>query len=199
MTALLKSDKLTQVKKALKNISKGFFFCNFSYAENENRSDFFSLARKVKMQDPIYITKEGLEKLKEELRNLKEERIPEVARRIQVARDNGDISENAEYDAAKHEQAITEGKIKELEDIIKNAKISKGSSNEVTVGSKVKVHVDGDEMELQIVGEMESNPAERKVSHSSPIGSALVGKKVGDKVEVEAPIGSVVYTILSIK
>lgn len=151
------------------------------------------------MQDPIYITKEGLEKLKEELRNLKEERIPEVARRIQVARDNGDISENAEYDAAKHEQAITEGKIKELEDIIKNAKISKGSSNEVTVGSKVKVHVDGDEMELQIVGEMESNPAERKVSHSSPIGSALVGKKVGDKVEVEAPIGSVVYTILSIK
>lgn len=151
------------------------------------------------MQDPIYITKEGLEKLKQELRSLKEEKIPEVARRIQIARDNGDISENAEYDAAKHEQAIIEGKIKELEDIIKNAKISKGSSSEVTVGSKVKVHVDGDEMELQIVGEMESNPAERKVSHSSPIGSALVGKKVGEKVEVEAPIGSVVYTILSIK
>ncbi len=151
------------------------------------------------MQDPIYITKEGLDKLKEELRSLKEEKIPEVARRIQIARDNGDISENAEYDAAKHEQAIVEGKIKELEDIIKNAKISKGSSSEVSVGSKVKVHVDGDEMELQIVGEMESNPAERKVSHSSPIGSALVGKKVGDKVEVEAPIGNVVYTILSIK
>ena len=150
------------------------------------------------MQDTIFITKEGLDKLKEELRELKEVTVPEVARRIQVARDNGDISENAEYDAAKHEQAIVEGKIKELEDIIKNAQVSETSGDEIGVGSKVMVHVDGNEMELHIVGAMEANPAERKISHNSPIGAALVGKKVGDKVEVEAPIGNVVYTIMGV-
>lgn len=151
------------------------------------------------MQDKIYITKEGLEKLKEELRVLKEEKIPEIAKRIQSAREFGDISENSEYDAAKHEQAVVEGKIKELEDIIKNAQISKASADEVGVGSKVKIHVDGNEMELHIVGAMEANPSERKISHSSPIGSALMGKTIGDKVEVEAPIGNVTYTIMEIK
>jgi transcription elongation factor GreA len=151
------------------------------------------------MQDAIYITKDGLEKLKQELKVLREEKMPEVSKRIQIARDNGDISENAEYDASKHEQALLEGKVKELEDIIKNAKISEGVKGEISVGSKVKVHVEGEEMQLHIVGAMEANPTERKISHNSPIGSALVGKKIGDKVEVEAPIGKIVYTIISIE
>lgn len=150
------------------------------------------------MQDTIYITKEGLEKLKEELRILKEEKVPEVAKKIQAARDFGDISENAAYDEAKKEQGIVEGKIKELEDIIKNAKIATGGNDEITVGSKVKVHVDGEEMDLHIVGATEANPIEKKISHQSPIGSALVGKKVGDKVQVEAPVGALTYTILKI-
>ena len=151
------------------------------------------------MQDPIYITKEGLDKLKEELRILKEEKVPEVAKKIQAARDFGDISENAAYDEAKKEQGIIEGKIKELEDIIKNAKISAGGAGQIVVGSKVKVHVDGEDMELHIVGATEANPVERKISHESPIGSALIGKQKGDKVEVQAPIGALTYTILEIK
>lgn len=151
------------------------------------------------MQDTVFITEEGLKKLKDELTYLKEEKVPEVAKRIQIARDQGDISENAEYDDAKHEQAVIEGKIKELEDIIKSAKISKGSSKgEVSVGSKVKVHVSGQEMELHIVGAMEANPQERKISHNSPIGAALVGKRVGDSVEVEAPVGTITYDIVEI-
>ena len=152
------------------------------------------------MQETIYVTDEGLEKLKSELKELKEVKVPEMAKRIQNARDMGDISENAEYDAAKHEQAITEGKITELEDIIKRAKVTENTNkNEVGVGSKVKVHIEGDEIEFHIVGATEADPSKRRISHISPIGAALVGKKVGDKVNVEAPIGKVTYTILSIK
>ncbi len=153
------------------------------------------------MQDTVYITKDGLEKLKAELKELKEVKIPEVAKRIQTARDNGDISENAEYEGAKEEQARVEGKIAELEEIIKNAKISdnNNSKGEIAVGSKVKVHIDGDEEEFHIVGALEADPTNNKISHESPIGSALLGKKIGEKVEVEAPIGKVTYTILSVK
>lgn len=152
------------------------------------------------MQEPIYVTEEGLENLKSDLKELKEVKVPEVAKRIQKARDMGDISENAEYDAAKHEQALVEGKITELEDIIKRAQVSKKTSNdEVEVGSKVRVHIEGSEVEFHIVGATEADPAEKKISHISPIGAALIGKKVGDKVEVEAPIGNVTYTVLSIK
>lgn len=152
------------------------------------------------IKEKLYITKDGLEKLKTELHELKEVKVPEVAMRIKLARDLGDISENAEYDAAKHEQAIIEGKIKELEDIIKNSRIvTKDSSNgEVNVGSKVVVHIDGDEEEFHIVGALEANPTEKKISHESPLGSSLMGKKVGDKIEMEAPIGTVTYTILKI-
>lgn len=152
------------------------------------------------MNSPIYVTKEGLEKLKKDLKELKEVKVPEVAKRIQVARDNGDISENAEYDDAKHEQAVIEGKIKELEDIIKSAVVSKKTSdNAIAVGSKVRLHLDGQEIEFHIVGAMEADPANKKISHESPIGAALLGKKLGDKIEVQAPVGSIVYTILEIK
>lgn len=152
------------------------------------------------MPDINYVTKEGLEKLKEELRILKEEKLPSVAKRIKAARDLGDISENSEYDDAKHEQAVIEAKIKELEDTIKGARISDSKNKDtIVVGSKVIVHIEGSEDEYHIVGALEANPSEKKISHESPIGSALLGKRVGDEVTVEAPIGSITYKIIQVK
>lgn len=147
----------------------------------------------------LYITKEGLLKLKEELKELVEVKRPAVAIDIQQAREMGDISENAAYDEAKREQAFIEGRISELEEIIKSAKVAKqGDNGFIVVGSKVVVHIDGDEEEFHIVGAPEANPLEGKISHESPLGASLLGKKVGDKVEVEAPIGKLKYTILNI-
>lgn len=147
----------------------------------------------------LYITKEGLQKLKEELKELVEVKRPQVAQEIQSAREMGDISENAAYDEAKREQSFIEGRISELEDIIKNSKVAdKVASEEIIVGSKVTLHVDGGEEIYHIVGAPEANPSERKISHESPLGNALLGKKVGEKVEVEAPIGNITYTVLKI-
>jgi transcription elongation factor GreA len=150
--------------------------------------------------DKVLITKEGLEKLKSELKVLKEVKAVDVAKRIQNARNDGDISENAEYESAKEEQVRVEGKIAELEEIIKNAKISDGNGNpnEITIGSKVRVRIDGNEEDFHIVGAVEANPTEKKISHESPLGASLLGKKIGEKVEVEAPIGTIIYTILNI-
>src|SRR3990167_4891500 len=137
-----------------------------------------------------YLTQEGLGKLKEELKSLVKVKRPELAQRIKSARDMGDISENSEYDAAREEQAFIEGRISELEEIVKNAVVSSNSvKGIVSVGSKVTVHIDGDKEIFHIVGAPEANPAEKKISHESPLGSALLGKKVGDKFEVEAPVG----------
>jgi len=151
-------------------------------------------------KDVIYVTKEGLEKLKAELAELNDVKRTEVARRIKEAREMGDISENSEYDAAKQEQSYIEGRISELEEFIKNAEISKdnGKKDVIGVGAKVKIKVDSEEVEYHIVGAPEANPLEKKISHESPLGSALVGKKVGDKIEVEAPMGKLLYTILKI-
>lgn len=150
--------------------------------------------------DTIYLTKEGLEKLQQELKNLVEVKRPEVANRIKAAREMGDISENAEYDSARQEQSFVEGRISELEDIIKNAKVTdKAAGDKVVVGSKVTVHIDGDEETFHIVGAYEANPIEKKISHESPLGSTLLGKKIGEKIEVEAPVGKLTYTILKIE
>ena len=149
--------------------------------------------------DILYITKDGLKKLKGELKELVDVKRPEIAHQIQSAREMGDISENAAYDEAKREQAFIEGRITELEDIIKNSKVAEGKTSEVVlVGSQVTLHVDGDEVVFHIVGAPEANPVDKKISHESPLGKALLGKKVGDKVEVEAPIGNITYTILKI-
>ena len=111
----------------------------------------------------------------------------------------GDISENAAYDDAKREQSFIEGKIAELEEIIKNSKLAAETvKDSVIVGSKVVVHIDGEEEEFHIVGTPEADPMLRKISHESPLGSALLGKKIGDKVEIDAPIGKLTYTILKI-
>lgn len=150
--------------------------------------------------DVLYLTKEGLAELKEELEGLVNVKRPQVAKRIKDAREMGDISENAEYDSARQEQAFVEGRIAELEEIIKNAKVSeKNSDGEVIVGAMVTVHIDGDEETFHIVGAPEADPIKKKISHESPLGAALLGKKVGDKIEVEAPIGSLTYTILKIE
>ena len=148
----------------------------------------------------LYLTKEGLENLKSELKTLVEVKRPEMAKRIKEAREMGDISENSEYDAARQEQSFIEGRIEELEEILKTAKISDPKKKDsVDVGCRVTVHIDGDEESFHIVGALEANPLEKKISHESPLGSALVGKKVGDKIEVEAPVGKLIYTVLKIE
>jgi transcription elongation factor GreA len=154
-----------------------------------------------KNNNRLYITKDGLKKLKDELKELVEVKRPEIARDIQSAREMGDISENAAYDEAKREQGVVEGRISELEDIIKRAEIveSKKTNGKVVVGSKVTVHVDGDNEEYHIVGGPEADPLDKKISHESPLGSALMGKKTGEKVHIEAPLGKLTYTIIKIE
>lgn len=149
------------------------------------------------MSDVIYLTKEGLENLKEELKELIEKR-PDVANEIKAARDMGDLSENAAYHSAREEQAFIEGRITELQDIIKNAKVTKKTKDIVCVGCKVTVHIEGSEETFHIVGAPEADPAKKKISHESPLGSALMGKKVGDEFEVEVPVGKLKYKILKI-
>src|SRR3989338_3716304 len=149
----------------------------------------------------LFLTAVGLKKLEKELEGLKEVKRKEVAVRIQSARELGDITENSEYESALEEQAYVEGRISELEQVLREALVLeeiKTSGNTVSVGSRVKVHLEGTENEFEIVGEMEANPSDNKISHESPLGSALIGKKVGDKIEVEAPLGKLVYTILKI-
>ena len=125
---------------------------------------------------------------------------PEIAQKIKEAREMGDISENAAYDTAMQEKAYIEGRAAELEELIKSSSVANCSSDgTVCVGSKVLVHVDGTQEEFHIVGPPEANPMEKKISHESPLGSMLMGKKIGDKFEVEAPIGILTYTILKIK
>ncbi len=146
----------------------------------------------------LYLTKEGLDKLKNELKELIDLKRPEIAKRIQTAREMGDISENAEYDLARQEQAFIEGRVVELEDIIKSAVVADTSTGTVGVGSQVTVHVEGDEEIFVIVGGPEADPINKKISHESPLGKALIGKKVGDKIEVDAPIGIITYTVLKV-
>ena len=123
--------------------------------------------------------------LKEELKELVDVKRYEVAKRIKQARDNGDISENAEYDAARQEQSFVEGRIAELEEILKNVVVSDvRDKSAVYVGAKVTVHVEGEEESFYIVGAPEANPMEKKISHESPLGSCLMGRKIGDKIMV---------------
>ena len=140
------------------------------------------------------ITPEGLEKLKEEIENLSTEKRREVAVRIKEAREFGDISENAEYDDAKNEQALLEARIAQLEERLRRATVideKEVGTDEVTVGSivHVKDQKTGDSQKFQIVGSTEADPAEQKLSNESPIGKALIGRKRNDVVTVEVPRG----------
>lgn len=151
----------------------------------------------------IILTENGFKKLKEELQYLKSVRRKEVAQRIKEAREYGDINENSEYDDAKNEQAFLEGKIKSLERMLRHARIiSKGDKddNVVSIGDEVELL----DLELEkkfnyiIVGSAEADPSKNRISNESPIGQAILSKKEGDVVTVEAPAGAVSFQILKI-
>ena len=152
----------------------------------------------------VILTREGYEKLRQEIEHLSTEKRREVADRIRVAREFGDISENAEYDDSKNEQAMLEHRIATLEERLMAARvIDEGdvTSDVVSVGSRVRLKdMDANEtVEYQIVGSAEANPAEQRLSNESPVGKAILGRKKGEVVEVAAPRGSLKYKILDIK
>ncbi|MFA4937248.1 MAG: transcription elongation factor GreA [Patescibacteria group bacterium] len=146
-----------------------------------------------------YITKQGLQKLKQELVELKEAR-RDIASRIQDAKELGDLSENAEYQEAKNAQAFNEGRILDVENVLKNAEVIKETrqNNTVQVGSSIKVKSDGEEADYKIVGSNEADPSQGLISNESPLGTAFIDKKLNDVVEVEIPSGKKSYTIISI-
>ncbi|MFZ5845713.1 MAG: transcription elongation factor GreA [Patescibacteria group bacterium] len=148
----------------------------------------------------MILTKEGLAELKAELAQLTTQKRPAAVTRLAEARDLGDLSENSEYAAAKQDLAFIDGRIAELEEIIRGAKVvTTHGKKQVDVGCKVTLHIDGKKDIFTVVGEWEADPVNKKISHSSPLGKALLGKKVGDAVEVEAPAGKILYKILSIE
>src|SRR3989344_1667358 len=149
----------------------------------------------------VQVTKEGLEKLQKEHHELKDVKRPSAVERLQRARGMGDLSENSEYTAAKEDLALVEGRIQELEELLKNVEVVQNNShsNTVTLGSRVKVIHNDTEDELQIVGEFEADPINKKLSSISPIGKALINRKVGEEVEIEVPAGKLKYKILEIK
>lgn len=149
----------------------------------------------------VFMTKSGLEEIKKELDYLKLEKRPEVITALQEARALGDLSENAEYDAARNEQAQVEAKIKELEVLIENAKIiEKVRTDIVQIGTKVKIEYveDKDIDEYTIVGSKEADPFSNKISNESPIAKAIIGKKIGDVVSVDSPNGKYDVKIIEI-
>ena len=154
----------------------------------------------MKKDEKILMTPQGFLALEEELNELKEVRRPAVIKAIKEARALGDLSENAEYDTAKNEQAYVEARIKEIEYKLEHSEVSEGKKDEVSVGSTVKIKYvdDGDEEEYKMVGSLEADPLENKISNESPIGAALFGKKVGEITEVASPHGSYKVEIISI-
>jgi len=152
----------------------------------------------------VILTAEGYEKLKQEIELLQTEKRREVAERIRVAREFGDIAENAEYDDAKNEQAMLEHKIAQLEERLLSARVitkKEISKDAVSVGSHVRLRdmQANKTFEYHIVGSAEANPTENKLSNESPVGKAIIGHKKGDVVEVSAPRGALKFKILEIK
>lgn len=150
------------------------------------------------------LTYDGLKKLEEELQHLKVNRRKEVADKIREAREQGDLSENAEYDAAKEEQREIELRIEEIDKILKNAEVvvdDEVAIDTIGVGCCVKVYDEEfeEEIEFKIVGSTESNSLKGMISNESPVGKALLGHKVGDVVDVETHVGSITYKVLQIK
>jgi len=148
---------------------------------------------------PVYLTAGGLEKLKVELHELITVERPRVAARIHEAKLDGDLSENAEYEDAKQEQSFLEGRIATLELQLRNAAvIEKSNGDKVGIGSKVVIKGDEGEESLMIVGSAEAAPREGRISNESPVGAALMGRKKGEKVVVQAPQGPIEFTLLKI-
>ena len=155
------------------------------------------------MSKEILLTADGLKDLKDQLEYLKTEKRNEIAEKIKEALSFGDLSENAEYDAAKNEQAEVEEKIIKLENTIKNARLIEDDNSTdgvVTIGCSVKLFDKefDEEIVYKVVGSTEANPAQYKISNESPLGAALLGKKEGDEIEVNAPQGIMEFKILEV-
>ena len=154
------------------------------------------------MTDITLLTQQGLDDLKKELKELVEIKRPEVVTRLSKARDMGDLSENGEYVSARDELSFLDGRIEELQELIKNAKVvqhDKSNHKTVEIGSRVKLHLQGKEFEFMIVGDQEADPIKKQISHVSPIGKAMLGKKIGELVEIEVPAGKLIYKIIGIE
>lgn len=150
------------------------------------------------MKKEFKLTKDGVAELQSELAEMKAKLI-EVIDAIKTARDQGDLSENAEYHAAKEEQERVDGRISEIEHILANAEVvSRASNNKIGIGNSVTLKGGRKEVTYHIVDSVEADPLEAKISDESPIGKALIGKKLGDKVEIELPAGKTTYEVVSI-
>lgn len=153
------------------------------------------------MNDKVYLTSDGFQKIKKELDGLENQKRPQVVERLSSARLQGDLSENNEYASAKEELAFIDGRIEELGEVLKKVCLvdeKHGSCKCVGFGCKVTVQVGKNESLYNIVGEWEADPSQKKISHSSPLGQALLGKKVGETVEFEAPAGKLLFKITKI-
>ena len=162
------------------------------------------MAKQNQAHDIIELTKDGLEELKAELKDLLDVELPAVVARVAAAREHGDLSENSEYKGAKDDQTVIEARIAKIEAVLSKAKVVKQtrSHTKVGIGSKVVVVREDDKKKkytYTIVGEFESDPSEGKISSVSPLGKALIGRKKGDQVVVEAPAGKINYLIKEIK
>lgn len=150
----------------------------------------------------VFLTAEGKSKLQKELRFLQKQKRPALVKRVSLARNQGDLAENSEYHHAREELSFVDGRTEELEDILASAKLIKKGSRvckQVSLGCKVVVENKGKKTTFHLVGEWEADPALAKISLFSPLGKALMGKKIGEKVELEAPVGRITYAILAIE
>ena len=155
----------------------------------------------MKVSNKVYLTNEGFLEIEEELNYLKEVKRPEVIKALKDARALGDLSENADYDAARNEQALVESKIAELEKMVENAVVIKEvDTDKVSIGTSVKIEYvdDGETESYMVVGSKEADPFENKISNESPIAQAIMGKKIGDVVSVASPNGQYSVKILEI-
>ncbi len=153
-------------------------------------------------EDKVYLTREGFENLKKEYDALVNIKRPAAVERLAATRVVGELIENVDYAQAKQDLSFIDGRISELEEILGKAVLiseDKGGHKRVGLGCKVTVEIHGKKGVFHLVGEWEADPIRQKISHESPLGRALLGKKVGDKVEVDAPVGKLVYTIVSIE
>lgn len=151
----------------------------------------------------IFVTKLGLDELKKELVENEKTKRPQVLERVAQARAMGDLSENSEYTAAREELSLIDSRIEELQEMLKHAEIIEGvksskKTSSIQLGSTVTVKIDGKKEVFELVGEWEADPQEKKISHESPLGKALIGKGLNDKIEVEAPAGKILYHIVDI-
>lgn len=160
-----------------------------------------SMYQDINMMQPlkVHLTRTGYDELTEELEKLKSKE-PSAVDRVTKAREFGDLSENSEYHAAREDLAMIQGRIEELEELLARAEIVKKArkNGAVSLGSEVTVQFDGKEITYVLVGEYEADPLKKKISIDSPLGRALLGKKPQEQVEIEAPVGKIIYTIKTI-